>query len=155
MTNENAPFFIDREVIVLTKNGVWLADGTEITHDPTRRLFAKSLKKDKAGYFLHIGRETKRIDVEDTAYFVYRVDFIEGDPDRGVELWINDETKERLDPFTLQYRPGRLVCKIKNGKEEAKFLHAAYFDLLKDLKEDRTHYYLLFGKRRVNLASRN
>lgn len=140
--NQNAPFFIDREVIILSKNGVWIADGSEITHEPTRRLFARSLKKDAEGYFLHIGRETKKIQVEDTAYFVHRLD---GTSEAGYTLLLNDETSERLDPETLNYRPGRLTCKIKNQTEEAKFLHAPYFDLLKNLQENSNSYFLEFG----------
>jgi hypothetical protein len=151
----NAPFFVDREVIVLTKQGIWLADGTEITHEPTRKLFAKSLKRDEAGYFLHIGKETKRIHVEDTAYFVSRMD---GSPTNGILLWLSDESHETLDPKTLSYQPGRLTCKIKSHQEEAKFLHAAYFDLLKDLQEDSQTYYLEFGPKaqltRVDLAGK-
>lgn len=144
---ENTPFFVDREVIVLSQNGVWLSDGTEITHEPTRRLFARSLKKDEQGYFLQVGRETKRIEVEDTAYFIHRID---GDPQRGFQLWVNDETQEPLDPATLDYRPGRLTCRIKkNPVEEAKFLHSAYFDLLKDLQEDSKSYFLQFGQART------
>ena len=146
----HTPFFVDNEVIVLTKNGIWLADGIEISHEPTRRLFAKSLIKGQNGYHLHIGRETKDIYVEDTAYFIHR---IEGAPETGYKLWINDETQESLDPTTLKYQPGRLTCKIKNGTrngtekgtEEAKFLHSAYHDLLKELKQDSASYYLEFG----------
>lgn len=147
----NAPFFVDREVIVVTRNGIWLADGVEISHEPTRRLFARSLKRDGEGYYLHIGRETKRIEIEDTPYFIQRID---GTPEQGYELWINDETKERLSPVTLKYRPGRLVCKIKNGEEEAKFLHAAYFDLLRFLKEDLETYYLEITGKKISLAGK-
>lgn len=153
--NAQAPFFVDREVIILTKNGIWLADGTEITHEPTRRLFAKSLKKDENGYFLEIGRETKRIEVEDTAYFVHRLD---GDPISGYVLWLSDETQEKLKPETISYRPGRLSCGIKSNQEEAKFLHAPYFDLLKSLQEDKTSYFLEFGtgasQIRIQLATK-
>ena len=148
----NAAFFVDNEVIVLTRQGVWVADGTEISHEPTRKLFARSLKRDEEGYYLHIGCETKRIEVEDTAYFVHRID---GDPGQGVELWINDETRERLKPGTLAYRPGRLTARIRNGEEEAKFLHSPYFDLLKHLEEDARGYYLTFRDGgRVELAGR-
>src|SRR5689334_18442225 len=99
MPEQHNPFgFTDNEVIRLTSNGVWIADGYEITHDPTRKLFAKSLVKDEKGYYLHIGRETKRIEIEDTAYFVHRVD---GDAGTGFELWLNDEQRERLKPETL------------------------------------------------------
>ncbi|MBI2712197.1 MAG: DUF1285 domain-containing protein [Bdellovibrio sp.] len=141
---KNAPFFVDREVIILTRNGIWLADGTEITHEPTRRLFARSLKKNEDGYYLHVGRETKKIQVEDTAYFVTRID---GSLRDGFTLSINDGSSEALLAETLTYRPGRLVCKIKQKTEEAKFLHAPYFDLLRNLQEDQTSYYLEFQKK--------
>jgi hypothetical protein len=156
MSKSQAPFFVDREVIVLTQNGVWMADGTEITHEPTRRLFAKSLKKDQEGYFLQIGRETKKIHVEDTAYFVIRID---GDSSQGYQLLLNDETTEPLVPESLLYKPGRLTCKIKSSQEEAKFLHAPYFDLMKTLTEDETSYYLELGTslhlKKIKLANKS
>src|SRR5689334_11837061 len=104
-------FFVDNEVIILSKNGVWMADGIEISHEPTRRLFARSLKKESDGYYLHIGRETKRIQVEDTPYFVHLLD---GDPLKGFELVLSDESREKLEPPSLHYKPGRLVCKVKS-----------------------------------------
>jgi hypothetical protein len=111
--------------------------------------------RDAEGYFLKIGRETKRIEVEDTAYFVIRID---GSAASGFELLLNDETRERLDPETLKYRPGRLVCAIKKGpnrsEEEAKFLHAPYFELLSLLEEDGKSYFLTLGGRRFALASK-
>jgi hypothetical protein len=119
-----------------------MADGQEITHEPTRRLFARSLKKDERGYFIAIGFETKRIQVEDTAYFVQRID---GSAAHGFELLLSDGTRETLAPKTLVYQPGRLTCKIKTGTEEAKFLHSSYIDLLKNLQEDESGYYMEFG----------
>ncbi len=148
-TPPNAPFFVDTEVITLTKNGVWMSDGTEITHEPTRKRFARIRRKDEKGYFLQISRETKRIVVEDTPYFVHS---IEGAPGEGYSLVLNDETRERLDPATLSYRPGRLACRVKGGAEEAKFLHAAYFDLLRDLEEDSRGYFLVVSGARIDLA---
>jgi hypothetical protein len=149
MNPTNAPFFVDNEVIKLTQNGVWLSDEIEIDHEQTVRMFAKNLKKDAEGYFLQIGRETKRILVEDTAYFVTR---IEGTLATGLGVCLNDDTREQLDPATLRYRPGRLTCRIHHGQEEAKFLHAAYFELLRDLNEDDRSYYLNFGDTRIELA---
>lgn len=149
-STQNAPFFVDNEIIVLTRNGLWVADGTEITHEPTRRLFSRSLRKDGQGWYLQVGRETKRISVEDTAYFIHRID---GSPAEGFVLWINDETKERLDPTTLKYRPGRLTCTLALG-EEAKFLHAPYFELLSSLAEDDRSYFLRIGGQRIELASK-
>jgi len=149
----NAPFFVDNEVITLCANGTWVADGYEITHEPTRRLFARSLKHDSQGYFLSIGRETKRIIVEDTAYFVHRIDRSPGQ----VTLWINDEKQEPLHPESLSYRPGRLTCRIeRDGRaEDARFLHAAYFDLLRELEEDASHYFVTLAGKRVTLANKS
>ena len=42
---KNAPFFVDKEVIILSKNGLWLSDGQEITHEATRKIFSTNLKK--------------------------------------------------------------------------------------------------------------
>jgi len=148
MSQENAPFFVDTEVIRLTRSGVWMSDGTEITHEPARRLFARSLKRDDQGWILCVGRETKRIEVEDTAYFIHRVD---GTPDEGYLLWLNDETLESLDPGTLLYRPGRLTCRLGRG-EEARFLHSAYIDLLRGLSEDEQGYFLRVQGSRFTLA---
>jgi hypothetical protein len=145
----NAPFFVDNEVITLTRNGVWIADGTEITHEPTRKLFARSLQREGDGWILSIGMETKSIHVEDTAYFVVRVEKKNG----ACELLLSDETREPLQAETLRYRPGRLTCLIK-GQHEAKFLHAPYFDLLQGLEEDSDHYFLKIGGQRINLAQK-
>ena len=146
------PLYEDREVIIVTKDGIWLADGSEITHDPTRRLFARSLVKDSEGYFLSIGRETKRIEVEDTAYFVER---IVRKTAGEVSLHVSDGTQEVLDPGTLRYSPGRLTCKIKNGTEEAKFLRTPYYEILRDLEESREEsgpgYFLNFNGKKIRL----
>jgi hypothetical protein len=127
------PPYEDREVIVVNKDGIWLADGSEITHEPTRRLFARSLKKDSEGYFLSIGRETKRIVVEDTAYFVERI--VTNGSNSIMTLHLSDATQETLNPDTLRYSPGRLTCRIKNGSEEAKFLRGPYYEILREVKE--------------------
>jgi hypothetical protein len=141
--NPAHPEYVDREVIILNKDGVWIADDSEITHEPTRRLFARSLKKDSEGYFLSIGRETKRIEVEDTAYFVERI------IDQKIEL--SDGTQEVLDSGTLRYSPSRLTCRIKNGEEEAKFLRVPYYEILRDLEEDAGKYFIHFNGKKIQL----
>lgn len=148
-SDQKAPFFVDKETITLTQNGIWLSDSTEIDHEQTVRLFAKSIRKDLDGYFLQIGHETKRIRVEDSAYFVVGLG---GSLEAGLELLLNDESREPLDPLTLAYRPGRLACRIRGGTEEAKFLHKAYFEILQGLQEDERAYFLELNGKRVELA---
>lgn len=140
---------VDTETIRINGKGLWLADDREITHEPTVRLFSRSIRRDEKGYFLHIGQEYKRIEVEDTAFFVLRA---QGSAEEGYDLLLSDETWERLDPATLIYRPERLVCRIKGGEEEAKFLNPAYLDLLKDLREDGHWYFLVLEGKRMDLA---
>ncbi|MCM2322024.1 MAG: DUF1285 domain-containing protein [Oligoflexia bacterium] len=139
------------EKLVLNRHGTWLADGKEITHDATRRAFSRKIRKDSEGYFIQLGPEKKRITVEDTPYFVRR---IEGSPQEGYELWLSDETHERLDPHTLDFTPGRLACRLARG-EEARFLHPAYADLMGNLEEDSEGYFIRFGasgELRINLS---
>jgi hypothetical protein len=140
----------DREVLILTKNGVWLADGSEITHEPTRKLFARSLKHDEKGWFLAIGRETKRIQVEDTAFFVTRIDTAaNGDS----ILSLSDSTQEVLHPSTLRYAPGRLSCRLQS-QFEAKFMSAPYAEIMRGLEEDESGYFLRLGREKIVLSTR-
>jgi hypothetical protein len=140
----------DREVLILTKNGIWLADGSEITHEPTRKLFARSLKHDEKGWFLAIGRETKRIQVEDTAFFVTRVDAA---ANGELTLSLSDSTQEVLDPSTLRYAPGRLSCRL-HSQFEAKFLSAPYAEIMQGLLEDESGYFLRLGSEKIVLSTR-
>jgi hypothetical protein len=144
------PGYVDTEVIRLTKNGVWLADGHEITHEPTLRLFAKSLKRDEKSYFLHVGREMKRIEVEDTAYFIERV---EGSQNQGYTLFLNDGTSEKLNPGSLKYQTGRLTCLVHQGEDEAKFLSIPYMELLKQAEEDEQGYFLKIEGKQIRLGA--
>jgi hypothetical protein len=139
----------EEENIALTSNGIWLSDGVEITHEATLKLFARSLNRDKTGWFLKIGRETKRITVQDTAYFVIRID---GNYSTGFTLLLNDGAKEHLNPATLNYQPGRLVTRVKGGAHEAKFLHAPYFELLQSLQEDPAGYFIVIQGLTVRLS---
>ena len=124
-----------------------MADGTEITHHPTLKFFARSLQKDEQGYFLKAGQETKRITVEDTPYFVIRID--------SNILTLNDERQVPLDPITLRYAPGRLTCRIPSvfGLAEAKFLRAPYYDVMKTLEQDQKGYWITIQGCRILLKS--
>src|SRR4051812_28158490 len=105
------PVFIDRETIRLTKDGVFLSDGVEITHERTVEGFHRFLGRDETGYFIRIGSDFKRIEVEDTAYFVTDIDWRGDAGSESVELTLSNGVREKLDPATLGYRPDRLTCR--------------------------------------------
>ena len=138
--------FVDLEVIRLTKNGVWLSDGEEITHQGTLKAFARNLKKEPDGYWITLGWNRKKIEVEDTSKFVTK---IEGRPP---VLHLNDDSKEVLNFRSLKFSPERLTC-ILNSGEEAKFLPPAYLDLLKELEQDEKGYFLKFEEDRIYLSA--
>lgn len=150
---ENAPFFVDNEKIILRADGQWVADDVEITHEGTCRMFFRGLEKDTKGYIIRVGRESKRVDIEDCAFFITR---IEGTPSDGYELWLSDGTQVGLDPANLKYRPGRLssIVMTRIGEEEAKFLRGPYFELLSYLEEDDKSYFLNFGGSKISLAKK-
>lgn len=146
------PLFVDRETIRLTANGTFLSDGEEITHARTVEAFHRFLDRDDEGYFIRIGRDFKRIEVEDTARFVSDIAWSGLEGNAVVELTLLDGTRERLDPETLAYRPERLTCRVRGGKEEAKFLRKPYLELLMNALADRDGYSIAIGGRTIRLG---
>lgn len=146
----DTPVFIDRETIRLTKDGIFLSDGEPIEHARTLEAFHRFLGRDAEGCFIRIGRDFKRIEVEDTAAFVTDLAWIGTDEDLGVELALRDGTRQRLDPETLAYRPERLTCRVRladGREEEAKFLRKPYLEFfLRTLDDDRGFAIRLGGK---------
>lgn len=157
MAQITTQFFVENETIVLSKNGVWLSDGIEITHEQTCKLFSKILRHEKGEWFLKLNHESKKIEVEDTPFFVRRIDRKKDDSEPSkdtITLTLNDDTQEALDPTSLKYKPGRLICYLERGWE-AKFLSAPYFELLSCLEEDESSYYLMLGNKRIDLSAKN
>jgi Protein of unknown function (DUF1285). len=148
----DTPLFIDRETIRLTANGIFLSDGEEITHARTVEAFHHFLDRDETGYFIRIGRDFKRIEVEDTARFVSEIAWIGAPGTENVELTLLDGSRERLDPETLTYRTDRLTCRVLGGKEEAKFLRKPYLELLMRALAEGDGYALSIGGRTIRLG---
>ncbi len=146
------PLFIDRETIRLTKNGVFLSDGEEITHARTVEGFHRFLGRDEAGYFIRIGSDFKRIEVEDTARFVIDIDWRGTAGEEVVELTLASGERERLDPTSLAYLPDRLTCRVKGGTEEAKFLRKPYLELLMHALAERDGYAIKIAGRTIRLG---
>ena len=149
------PVFIDRETILLTKDGVFLSDGEEIAHARTVEAFHRFLGRDADGYFIRIGRDFKRIEVEDTAAFVTDIVWAGADGAETVELRLNDGTRQPLDPATLAYRPERLTCRVRTAdgrEEEAKFLRKPYTEFLLRALDDQSGYCVRLGEKMIRLG---
>jgi hypothetical protein len=139
--------FQDLETIRITQQGAWLSNGEPITHRETLRGFKRHLGHDDQGYFIQIGPDFKRIEVEDTAYFVEQIFIFKS----HIELRLSDESHEFLDLQTLSYSPSRLICQIKGGKLPAKFLPQPYHELLLQCEVEGAHHVLKFGNAKVSL----
>ncbi len=140
------------ENIILTKNGAWLSDNEEITHERTILAFARNIFRCKDGFEIRIGHERKTIHVEDTMYFITS---IEGSPEIGFSIRTNDQRIGELDPSTLKYRPGRLTCRVPDPNtgilEEAKFLSTAYYEILKYLEQDGESFSVTIEGKKITL----
>lgn len=144
-------FFVKGEKIVLKKDGTWVADGVEITHEQTCDLFYRSIHWDEKEkkYCLRIGYETLFIEVEDTPFFVTALR-----EEAGASIaMLSSHQEVSIKPNQLKYEDARLYLLLENGLR-AKFLSAAYYELLKKLKEDEKYYYLLIDGAKVNLAEK-
>ncbi len=129
---------------MLTKNGQWLSNGEPITHAGTLALFFRILSRDETGYFLEIGREHQRVEVEDTPQFVVR---ILGDLNQTPHLEFTDGIKEALDPTRLTYSHSlqRLTAERTSDQMRARFLHAPYHELLQCAFNEGEQYILKIG----------
>ncbi len=151
----DSSFFGIHETLILTKEGVWLSNEEEVTHPGTLNAFFKNIFRCKEGFEIRIGSEHKVFHAEDTIYFIKR---IEGTPDVGFTLDLSDSRKVILDPNTIQYRPGRLTCKVYHPNdgthEEAKFLTNAYYELLKLVEPTQDGFVLTIQGLQIRLLDR-
>lgn len=148
--SRSGTFFVKGEKIVLRKDGVWIADGVEITHEQTRELFFKSVAWDTAEkkFKLSVGYETIFIEVEDTPYFVTSLEHGKGG---SCQARLSNHKTVPVEADRLAYENGNLYLGGIDG-QRAKFLSAAYYDLLKSLEEDDAWYYLTISGKRANLS---
>ncbi len=154
MTLPPSEIFIDNEVIRLTRDGVFLSNGEEITHERTVAAYHRFLGHDQEGYFIQIGRDFKRIEVEGCAYFVSGIQFEGKDTDEKVILTLLGGSQETLDPTTLHYENDRLTCRIKDGAKTAQFLRMPHTELILRTLEEGDGYILNLGGMKYPLTQR-
>jgi len=144
-------FWIDKE-------GRWFYQGEEITHRRTYLLYSRNLTLDGKGrLLLRLGKEECRVEVEDAPYIVKSVDFIGPDrgPLKGINLLLNDETREPLRPATLKVgEKNVLYCRVREGMFAARFSRNAYqllFPFIRHDEKGKRFFLLLDGKEYILL----
>jgi len=118
------------------RDGRWYADEEPILHQRLARLFSRHLRrKPCGGYEIWIDeRYHADIEVEDTPYVVIGAEF---DENGEVRIELNDGTTEMLRPGGLQVGSGDVLyyCGVKDGRERARFLRSAYYQLAPHIEE--------------------
>lgn len=121
-------YAIHNSSIRFGRDGQWYADGAPITNPRIANLFARSVHRLPDGsYELRVAEERATINVDDTPYVVTAAT-----ADDAGRVWIelNDQTREALDTRSLSVGDGDvLYCRVKAGREWARFLRPAYYQL--------------------------
>ncbi len=133
--------------IKIDKEGVWYHKGAEIIRKDIIKFFYEHMDLDEHGRYIISWRgERCVVDVEDTAYFVQRVERID---DRFI-LFLSDETQEELDPETLYIKGDVLYCKVKKRKFPARFKRPAYYQIAEYIEEEDGKFFIrVKGKKYV------
>ncbi len=137
--------------IRLGANGKWTHEGLDFENPKIIALFSRSVGRTEGGtWVLEVGRFTYPIVVEDTGFFVDRIDLNQS----PALLHLSDETTEELNPTTLAYEPeGRLYCTIKDGEFRARFKRPPYYALAEHFVEDDGTVFVEMGGTRHELTT--
>jgi uncharacterized protein len=121
-------------------------------HRDIIRFFYDHMELDESGrYVIHWGEERCFLEVQDTAFVVQKVRFMEDGGLQEFRLFLSDDTREALLPETLFVGEANvLYCKVKQGKFPARFHRPAYYQLADFVEEEDGRFYLpLNGKKYV------
>jgi len=144
-------YAVESGKISFRKDGNWYSDEERIYNPRIALLFSQSIKQNPDGsYFLQVAEERASITVEDTPYVIKA---IEGDGKSGFMLTLNDDTRESLDPSTLEVGADNvLYAKVKGGKYRARFLRPAYYHLSSSFEADGSgRFFIQIGGKKYPL----
>jgi hypothetical protein len=122
-------YSIHTDKLSFRADGRWYADDEPVVHRKLASLFSRYLRrKHGGGYEIWIDdRYHADVEIEDTPYAVVGVD---ADPADHLYVELNDGSSERLDADTLEVGANDvLYCRVKEGRERARFLRPAYHRL--------------------------
>jgi hypothetical protein len=131
--------------ISLSARGDWFHHGEPVEHPRVVQLFHRAIRRDDEGrYYLYnaLGTLEEHVyfAVEDTAFFVLRLDFDQAT--RSFTVTLNNEETETLDVKTLREdERGVMYCRTKNG-DRARFSPSALMRLSDFVKTEGDLIYI-------------
>jgi hypothetical protein len=146
-------YAVESGKISFRKDGNWYTDEERIDNPRIALLFSQSIQRNPDGsYFLKVAEERASITVEDTPYVIKSV---EDDGKRGFMLILNDDTREALDPASLEVGADNvLYTRVKGGQHRARFLRPAYYHLSGNFEADAAgRFFIQIGGQRYPLKS--
>jgi uncharacterized protein len=149
-------YAVESGKISFRKDGNWYSDEERIDNSRIALLFSQSIKQNPDGsYFLQVAEERAPITVEDTPYVVKAIEPIENDGKGGFVLILNDDTREALDPATLEVGAENvLYARVKGGRYRARFLRPAYYHLSANFETDGSgRFFIQIGGNRYPLKT--
>ena len=144
-------YAVESGKISFRKDGNWYSDEERIDNPRIALLFSQSIKQNPDGsWFLQVAEERASITVEDTPYAVKAID---DDGTGGLVLILNDDTREALDPLTLEVGAANvLYARVKGGQHRARFLRPAYYHLSVNFETDASgRFFIQIGGTRYPL----
>jgi hypothetical protein len=148
-------YAVESGKISFRRDGNWYSDDERIDNPRIALLFSQSIRRNPDGsYYLQVAEERAPITVEDTPYVVRS---IEGDAASGFLLVLNDDSREPLDPKTLEVSPDNvLYCTVKGGQFSARFLRNAYYHLSDNfVSADGDDFAIMIGGRRYSIGRKS
>jgi len=146
-------YAIESRRISFGRDGEWYSDGERIANRKIAELFSRCVRRSpQGGWMLQMGDEKAPLEVEDTPFVVRQ---IEGSPEAGVTVVLNDDTREPLDPSSLRSGSDHaLYCRVKGGDCEARFLRPAYYALTRWVREDGGRFTIRLADREYSIGPR-
>jgi hypothetical protein len=134
-------------LIHIDKEGRWYHKGAEMIHREFIRLFYRNMTLDPHGrYVIHWKGERCEVEVEDTAYVVWRAIYQERSGGSAFILTLSDDSQEALVPDTLYVGEANvLYCRVRKGAFPARFTRPAYYQLTPHVEEEQGVFYLPLG----------
>ncbi len=146
-------YAVESGKISFRRDGNWYSDEERIDNPRIALLFSQSIKENPDGsYFLQVAEERAPISVEDTPFVVKG---IEDDGQAGFMLILNDDTREAMDPASLEVGADNvLYARVKGGRYRARFLRPAYYHLSASFESDGAgSFFIQIGGTRYPLKS--
>jgi len=117
----------------LSKDGEWYHEGEKITHPGILEKLNRNLKWESDGYYVTIGYERCKVQIEDAPYLVKGVREQGG----SLLLELSDFTEETLEPSTIKIGKKNIpYARVKKTRDWAKFTRPAYYQLARNLVEN-------------------